>query len=66
MVFKSSLSTPSRPVFDASTNTKFDALGHGGRSLNDLVVKGKVTTLNLVKMIMRFQASAAAVQGDLK
>ena len=34
--------------------------------LNDLVVKGKVTTLNLVKMIMRFQASAAAVQGDLK
>ena len=34
--------------------------------MNDLVVKGKVTTLNLVKMIMRFQAGAVAVQGDLK
>ena len=66
VVFKSSLSTPARPVFDASMNTKVDAQGRGGRSLNDLVVKGKVTTLNLVKMIMRFQAGAAAVQGDLK
>ena len=34
--------------------------------MNDLVVKGRVTTLNLLKMIMRFQAGAAAVQGDLK
>ena len=66
VVFKPSLSTPARPVFDASTNTKMDESGHGGRSLNDLVVKGKVTTLNLVKMIMRFQAGAVAVQGDLK
>ena len=66
VVFKASLSTPARPVFDGSTNTKVDAEGNGGRSLNDLVVKGKVTTLNLLKMIMRFQAGAAAVQGDLK
>ena len=34
--------------------------------MNDLVVKGKVTSLNLLNMIMRFQAGAAAVQGDLK
>ena len=34
--------------------------------MNDLVVKGKVTTLNLLKMIMRFQVGAVAVQGDLK
>ena len=66
VVFKASLSTPARPVFDGSTNTKVDAEGNGERSLNDLVVKGKVTTLNLLKMIMRFQAGAAAVQGDLK
>lgn len=66
VVFKPSLFTPARPVFDASTNTKVDELGRGGRSLNDLVVKGKVTTLNLVKMMMRFQAGAVAVQGDLK
>ena len=49
VVFKESLSTPARPVFDGSTNTKINAEGHGGRSLNDLVVKGKVTTLNLLK-----------------
>ena len=34
--------------------------------MNDLVVKGKVTSLNLVKMIIRFQTGAVAVQGDLK
>ena len=34
--------------------------------MNDLVVKGRVTTLDLVKMVMRFQIGAAAVQGDLK
>ena len=66
VVFKQSLSTPARPVFDGSMNTKIDEHGHGGRSLNDLVVKGKVTSLNLVKMILRFQTGAAAVQGDLK
>ena len=66
VVFKDSLSTPCRAVFDASSNTKVDADGNGGRSLNDLVVKGKVTTLNLMKMITRFQAGQHAVQGDLK
>ena len=47
-------------------NTKVDEHGHGGRSLNDLVMKGRITSLNLVKMLIRFQTGAAAVQGDLK
>ena len=66
VVFKLSLSTPCRPVFDASSNTKSRANGSGGRSLNDLLVKGRVVTLNLIRMLMRFSIGAAAVQGDLK
>ena len=66
VVFKMSLSTPCRPVFDASSNTKPRGDGSGGRSLNDLVVKGRVVTLNLIRMLMRFSVGAAAVGGDLK
>ena len=51
-MFKPSLSTPARPVFDASQRTRHRPDGSGGRCLNDLVVKG---TLNLVKMLLRFQ-----------
>ena len=61
-----SLSTPCRPVYDASSNTKPRGDGTGGRSLNDLVVKGRVVTLNLIRMLMRFSVGAAAIQGDLK
>merc|ERR1712208_249496 len=66
VVFKPSLSTPARPVFDASQRTKLRTDGSGGRCLNDLVVKGRVVTLNLVKMLLRFQVGSVAVQGDLK
>ena len=66
VLFKPSLSTPARPVFDASQNTKLRADGTGGRCLNDAVVKGRVTTLNLVKMVLRFTVGLSAVQGDLK
>ena len=66
MVFKSSLSTPSRPVFDGSQRTKYRSDGTGGRCLNDLTVKGRVVTLNLVKMVLRFQIGRVATQGDLK
>ena len=66
VVFKMSLSTPCRPVFDASSNTKPRGDGSGGRSLNDLVVKGRVVTLNLIRMLMRFSVGAAAVGGDLR
>ena len=65
VVFKPSLSTPARPVFDGSANTKPRDDGSGGRCLNDAVVKGRVVTLNLVKMVMRFCAGLAACQGNL-
>ena len=67
VVFKASLSTPARIVFDASARTKPIENGtRGGRCLNDLVVKGKVTTLNLTKMVLRFCIGPEAVQGDLR
>ena len=66
VVFKPSISTPARPVFDASQKTKVRPDGTGGRCLNDAVVKGRVTTLNLIKMVLRFQTGKVAVQGDLK
>ena len=66
IVFKSSISTPARPVFDASTKTKLTEDNKGGRCLNDLVVKGRIVTLNLVRMVLRFQTGKVAVQGDLK
>ena len=34
--------------------------------MNDLVVKGRVVTLNLVRMVLRFSIGKVAVQGDLK
>ena len=46
VVFKESLSTPSRVVFDGSQKTKLRDDGSGGRCLNDAIVKGRVTTLN--------------------
>ena len=50
-----SISTPCRPVFDASTNTrKLPDDSGGGRSLNDLLCKGRIDTLNLLKMVIRF------------
>ena len=61
-----SLSTPVRPVFDASTNTRKRPDGSGGRSLNDLLCKGKVDTLNLLKMVLRWMIGAYALAGDFK
>ena len=66
VVFKASLSSPARIVFDASARTRPNQDGLGGRCLNDLVVKGKVTTLNLVKMVLRFSIGRVALQGDLR
>ena len=61
-----SLSTPVRPVFDASTNTRRRPDGSGGRSLNDLLCKGRVDTLNLLKMIVRFLIGCFALSGDFQ
>ena len=66
LVFKDSVSTPCRAVLDGSSKTKHRKDGTAGRCLNDLVVKGKVTTINLVKMLMRFTVWLYAVNGDLK
>ena len=66
LVFKDSVSTPCRAVLDGSSKTKHRKDGTAGRCLNDLVVKGKVTTINLVKMLLRFTVGLYAVNGDLK
>ena len=66
LVFKESISTPCRAVLDASSRTKIRADGSGGRCLNDLVVKGKIVTINLVKMLLRFTAGRFAVTCDLQ
>ena len=66
VVFKPSISTPARTVFDGSQNTKAREDGSGGRCLNDAVVKGRVVTLNLVKLVLRFEIGPEALQGDLK
>ena len=66
VVFKDSLSSPSRVVFDGSQKTRLRQDGSGGRCLNDAIVKGRVTTLNLVKMVLKFTIGKFAVQGDLR
>ena len=66
-VFKpDSLSTSCRPVFDASTNTKRRPDGTGGRSLNDLLCKGRIKSMNLLRMIIRFSIGKHAFVGDLQ
>ena len=66
VVFSSSPTTPCRPVMDASTRTAFRSDGSGGRCLNDLVMKGKIETLNLVKVLLRFTVGRFAMTGDLQ
>ena len=61
-----SVSTPERPVFDASTKTRKRSDGTGGRCLNDLVCKGPVKTLNFLKLILRFCIGLYAFTGDIK
>merc|ERR1711867_225750 len=66
VVFEHSLSSPARPVFDGSSRTKPWPDGSRGRCLNELVMKGKVSLLNLLKMVLQFLVGSEAVQGDLK
>jgi hypothetical protein len=66
LVFKDSISTPCRAVLDGSSRTRQRSDGSGGRCLNDLVVKGKIVTINLVKMMLRFIVGKFAVTGDFK
>ena len=66
VVFSDSLSTPCRPVLDGSFRTKLRPDGGGGRCLNDLVAKGKIETINLLKMVIRFCVGKVAFSGELK
>ena len=67
VVFKpDSLTTSCRPVFDASSNTKRRSDGTGGRSLNDLLCKGRIKSMNLLRMVIRFSIGKHAFSGDLQ
>ena len=67
VVFKAdSLTTSCRQVFDASTNTRRRSDGSGGRSLNDLLCKGRIKSMNLLRMMIRFAIGKFSVTGDLQ
>jgi hypothetical protein len=50
---------------DASSKTPTRPDGSGGRCLNDLVAKGRVESLNLVRLVLKFVLGRHAVTGDL-
>ena len=66
VVFSGSLTTPYRPVMDASSRTAYRKDGSGGKCLNDLVCKGKIESLNLLKVLLRFMTGLFAMTGDLQ
>ena len=66
VVFSPSPTTPCRPVLDASSRTSYRSDNSGGRCLNDLVCKGKVESLNLLKVMVRFIIGKEALTGDLQ
>ena len=65
VVFKESVSTPARPVLDASSNTPQRPDGSGGRSLNDACMKGRIPDMNLLRMVLRFMVGGCGFTGDL-
>ena len=64
-VFKDSISTPCRPVFDASTKTPLNG-DKGGRCLNDITMKGRVSTLNLINLLLNWSVGTSALCGDIR
>ena len=56
---ETSLSTPARPTFDASSRTP------GGSSLNDLLAKGNADLVDLVLMVLNWLVGPVAVCGDI-
>ena len=66
IVFSGSVTTPTRPVMDVSAQTPFRKDGSGGKALNDIVCKGKIESLNLIKVLLRFIVGRAALTGDLR
>ena len=51
VVCADSVTTPCRPVLDAISRTRKRPDGSGGRCLNDLVVKGCVNSLDLLRLV---------------
>jgi hypothetical protein len=60
-----SASTPARAVFDASSGTRRRKDGSGGRCLNDLVCKGPIDSMDLLKTVLRFFIGPVALAADL-
>ena len=60
-----SASTPVRVVFDASSSTNKRKDNTGGRCLNDLVCKGSIDTLDLMRVILRFMIGPFALIADI-
>ena len=56
---ETSLSTPARPTFDASSKTST------GSSLNDILAKGSADLVNLVSMVLDWLVGPSAVCGDI-
>ena len=65
VVFADSVTTPYRPVLDASSRTRKRPDGIGGRCLNNLVVKGSINSLDLLRLVLRWQVGYFAMSGDL-
>ena len=65
VVYNNSPTTPVRPVLDGSSITDRRTDGTGGRCLNDFVVKGKIETLNIVRLVLDFTLGLCVVTGDL-
>ena len=60
-----SASTPERVVFDASSGTRKRRDNRGGRCLNDLVCKGPIDSLDLMRVVLRFMIGLYALVADL-
>ena len=56
---ESSLSTPARPTFDASSKTP------AGFSLNDILAKGSADLVSLVTMLLDWLVGPSAIAGDI-
>ena len=65
VVWKDSTTTPVRPVLDASTNSPRRVDGSGGSNLNNAVCHGKVDSLDLLGVLLRFIFNKHAVAADI-
>ena len=55
-----SVSTPARPVFDASSKTP------GGSSFNDLLAKGQPDMVRLIDLVLGWKMGPSAFIGDIR